>query len=209
MECAVLPQPLQANAWCPECAQALSKAPSADPFAICLSCSSRHRLFILPEPSVFQITAQAESLDFPELENKDIIDVGIFWLSEPKARAYLSEQLGQLLRYIIEAVRDGHRLGGNHTFNWCPICKHPLAKFDQPDIWIQGLRCEHGHEYSERSSRLKGRIGEEFVDIQAEFSQRDVESLVKAWLKDEPMLKTQLHSSVKRVFEEYLLSVDG
>ena len=75
-----------------------------------------------------------ESLDFPTLENEDIVSIANFWLTESEARIHLNEQLGQLLRCMIEALRDDYKFQGDHPFNWCPICGAALVKYDQPGI---------------------------------------------------------------------------
>lgn len=206
---AIIPDSLSRGTWCTECGKPTSKRPSVDPFSICLACPAGHRQSILPSPSVTDKTDQARALKLPDLEGMNSTDTALFWLTNEHVRPYLNEQIGILLRNIVEIMRDGYNLNRPHPFKYCPACGSPLEEFEQPDIWVQGLRCSQGHEYAERGSHL-GASGMNLY-IHNEFEERTVNQLAHAWLKrggdEERWLLPQLHKSIEKVFEEYLRHV--
>ncbi|HEY3645374.1 MAG TPA: hypothetical protein VGM16_08560 [Gammaproteobacteria bacterium] len=154
-----------------------------------------------------QASGKAESLSLPSLENASVLDVATFWLGDVHVRIHLNEQLAELLRYIVEDVRDGYKPGGSHEFNFCPICRERLEEYEQPDIWIRGLKCQNDHEFGERGVRLRGRVDGADIDVCAEFEECTVRQLIEAWVKSDDQsarwLRPQLHESVMRVFKAY------
>ncbi len=104
---------------CPACGQPLHVAPCADPRAICLACTQDHRYFVQPEGPLVQESATAAAAEFSELNGKPLAEVASFWLSDPRARSILNEQLAELLRTIL----DGRTAEAEHDPSYCPICR--------------------------------------------------------------------------------------
>jgi hypothetical protein len=153
----------------------------------------------------------AASLNLPNLKNESMLGIATFWLGDAQTRVYLNEQISELLRYIVEDVRDGYKPNGSHEFNFCPVCREKLDDYEQPDIWIRGLKCKNEHEFGERGARLRGRADGANIDVCAEFEESTVKQLIEAWLKNDDQnmrwLRPQLHDSVMGVFKSYMASV--
>ena len=195
MHAASVPEQLRSRCYCPSCGGELTCAETADPLAICLACPSDHRFFVMPEGPLAVETAKAASAHFPELEHQEPEQVAAFWLSDSVARSILNEQLAELLRVILEARSTSNSL----PLSYCPICGGGLSEYEQPDIWVRGLRCSHGHSWAERGGRLGSVLGSTGFALRAEPSESVVRQLVSGWLKGNPHLDTNLHRSVRQV----------
>jgi hypothetical protein len=114
-----------------------------------------------------------------------------YWLSDQLPRSLLNPQLAELLRVFLES----RRVTDEPEFSFCPICGEALAEYDQPDIWVKGLRCLRSHSWAERGGRLYSPP----VELLAEHSDTVVSQLIAAWLKDNSHLKPYLHESIRRV----------
>src|SRR5262245_35090349 len=167
MHAATLPAELSGKCYCPSCSGELSRAKTVDPWAICLACPSGHRFFVMPEGPLAVETADAASAHFPELDAQEPAQVAAFWLSNTRARSILNEQLAELLRTILEDRSPSDSL----RFSFCPICCAELAEYEQPDIWVRGLRCIHSHAWAERGGQLGCVLGTARFGLCAEPSQ--------------------------------------
>ena len=194
MRAANIPKVLRSGCFCPSCSEQLTAGRSEDPYAICLACDNGHRFFIMPEPPLAPETATAKNAKFPELGNRTPAGIASFWLSDPRARSILNEQLAQLLRAILES----RSVIEEPKFSYCPICRESLLPYEQRDIWVQGLRCGNNHSWACRGWRLfsAARNG---IKLQAENSDVVIGLLINSWLKRHPNLDTNLHDSVRRV----------
>jgi hypothetical protein len=122
-------------------------------------------------------------------------EVASFWLHDPAAREVLNEQLAELLRVIVE----GRDVSAEAEFAYCLVCGSPFTKYDQDDIWVQGLRCDQEHLWVVRGGRLFcSFLGQPF-GLHSEPSEHVVKQLVRGWLNQNPLLEPQLHESVRRV----------
>ena len=195
MQAASVPDKLRTECYCPSCRGELSPSATVDPFAVCLSCPTGHRFFVMPEAPLALETAKASSSRFPELEHREPQQVATFWLSDPAARSILNEQLAELLRIILEASARSDSL----RFSYCPICGGALSEYEQPDIWVRGLRCSEGHAWAERGGRLGCVLAGIRVGLCAEPSEAVVRQLVSGWLNGNPHLDSNLHDSVRQV----------
>ena len=204
MRRATLPDDLLAGCRCPECAGALAPGESADPWALCLRCESGHRYFVMPESPSHRQAAEAVSARFPELEGKNPADIAAFWLKEPSARRLLNEQLAELLRFILESAAGDPGL----SFRYCPFCGGALARYEQPDVWVNGLRCDNGHEWAERGGRLSCVLRRFGYVFHADLDESVARTLALGWTRDNPTLASDLPESVRRVLEDWLGS-DG
>ena len=185
---------------CATCAAGLSWTESADPATGCLSCPSGHRYYRPGRPAPSEATAQASRLELDTLAGASPERVARFWLSDTRARAHLNSQLAELLRVFLEqrCAESDFRL------KYCPSCGSQLSGYEQPDIWVAGLRCPNGHDWAERGRRLWTTIDGILVEIEAEPSSSVVASLVTAWLSGNPHLESNLHVSVRRVLESLI-----
>jgi hypothetical protein len=200
MRAARLPEQLRAECFCPTCHDRLAVAESADPWAICLACKAGHRFFIMPESPLSVDSGRAASLCLPELNGRSPEAITSFWLSEPAARSVLNVQLAQILRAVVERRRVPHQ----PLFSFCPICGGELSKYEQRDIWVQGLRCPAGHSWGLRGGQLGTLIAGTLVGLQAEFSDTILCQLILAWLKGDALLDRQMHESVRHVLADHI-----
>ena len=195
MHPANIPEQLRARCYCPCCGDQLALGVSADPWAICLVCPRGHRFFIMPQTPLAVDTARAAGTSFPELSSLSPPAIASFWLSDPQARSVLNEQLAQLLRAIVESrsVADEPRL------SLCPTCGNTFGDCEQPDIYVQGLRCTNGHFWSLRGGQLTSLIQDKCLTLQTECADATVSQLIGAWLDGDPHLEPNLHNSIRHV----------
>jgi hypothetical protein len=196
MHPARIPEQLRAKCYCPSCGYPLVPVKCSDPWAICLVCQGNHRFFILPQTPLAVDTAGAASASFPEITGLSLEAIASFWLSDPRARALLNEQLAELLRVGLEArsVLAGPR------FSFCPTCGETLEKDDQPlEYYLRGLRCQKGHAWTLRGNCFFSTDGSMSLELHAEHSDAVVSQLIASWLKGDPYLESNLHESIRRV----------
>jgi hypothetical protein len=148
-----------------------------------------------------QQSASASALDRPELDRLADEEVARFWLSVSQARALLNNQLAALLRTIL----DGRTATGQLPWNFCPLCALALSRYEQPDCWVEGLRCQNGHEWTQRGGQLWGGT-DHCLMFAAEFPATTVPQLIRGWLSNS-VYAPQLHESVARVFRGWLRNV--
>ncbi|MGH9624618.1 MAG: hypothetical protein ACRD4G_09815 [Bryobacteraceae bacterium] len=142
-------------------------------------------------------TEQAASMRFPELQGKSLREVASFWLTDPIARAALNEQLAELLRAYVE----GRLPSRDIAFRQCPFCGEQLREYEQPDIWVQGLRCRNAHSWASRGNWLGTVVDGRSFGVHSELQASTVRQLIGVWLKGGPFLDTQVHKSVHQVLE--------
>jgi hypothetical protein len=189
------------NRWhCPACGARLSRSQSADPAAQCLSCLSGHRFFVSKQLNTSRASEQASRLELSQLSGKSPEQVARFWLSDANARSHLNDQLAELLRVFLENRHTTAELNPKH----CPSCGAQLSTHEQPDVWVKGLQCAHGHTWAERGTRLGGTVEGELVTFQAEPSNTVLSALAAGWLNHNPYLEPQLHESLRPVLEALL-----
>ena len=141
MHLAIIPEQIQAKCHCPCCGDQLAPGVTADPWATCMVCKRDHRFFIMPEAPLAVDTARAAEASFPEIRNLSLPAIASFWLSDPRARSVLNQQLAQLIRVILES----RSVLNEPRFSFCSTCGYTFGNWEQPDIYVQGLRCSNGH----------------------------------------------------------------
>ena len=141
----------------------------------------------------------------PQLNGQSPEAVASFWLSDPSARSFLNEQLGVLLRAILE----NRQVPDEPSFSYCPLCAEALSEYEQPDIWVVGLRCRNAHSWFSREGRLHGTVDGRRFTLYAEASDATIAQLIAGWLEGKPQLEPQLHPSVRRVLQSSRLSPKG
>lgn len=186
---------LSASPFCPSCGDQFDLDACADPFSTCLICAKGHRFFIMPSCPLAAETAKAKAASFPEISDLPPAGIASFWLSDPRARSILNEQLAEFLRAFLESrqVLDEPR------FLFCPRCTQELVEHEQHDIWVQGLRCGNGHFWNLRGGRLYSAMESTRLELHAENSDMVVGRLIASWLRGDPHLETNLHESVRSV----------
>ena len=189
--------PEQLKLHCPTCGDELVPSRSGDPLALCLACRAKHRFFIMPKPPSAAATSNAASMRLPHLAGRSPDAVSAFWLSDKAARSVLNEQLAELLRVAVE----NRRVPYESAFVQCPLCGERLAEYEQPDVWVQGLRCPNSHSWASRGSRLYGMAQGSRLTLHGELSDTTIAQLIQGWLKGNRALDSQLHDSVRRVLE--------
>jgi hypothetical protein len=189
MNAAKFPEQLRAECHCPSCGDDLRPSNCVDPWTICLSCARGHRFFIMPQPPLSG-DAVTDTATVPSMSGLSPGAIANFWLSDPTARSLLNQQLAELLRAFLES----RCVVAESNFSFCPICGDALVEYDQPDIWVKGLRCQRSHSWALRGGRLYWPP----VELLAENSDAVVSRLIAGWLKNN-YLKPYLHESIRRV----------
>ena len=196
MHAAKIPEQLLVELHCPSCADHLVPRKSADPWALCLVCNRDHRFFIMPPGPLAAFTATAASITLPEISGPSTPAIASFWLSDPRTRWVLNEQLALLLRAIIES----RRISDEPRFSFCPICGAALEEYERPlDLYMKGLRCQSDHLWALRGGRLLSATVTVKLELQGEYSDAVVSQLIASWLKRDPHLEPNLHDSVRQV----------
>ena len=196
MRAANITEQLPVELRCPSCCNDLVSRTSADPWAICLACYCDHRFFIMPPGPLAAFTATAASITLPEIGGLSTSAIASFWLSDPRARWVLNEQLALLLRAIIES----RRISDEPHFSFCPICGAALEEYERPlDLYMKGLRCHNDHRWALRGGLLFSAMETVKLELQAEYSDAVVRQLTAAWLKRDPQLEPNLHDSIRQV----------
>ena len=193
--------PLRPNPWhCLCCGAGLSRTQAADPAAECLSCAKDHRFFITKKLNLSRASEQASKLRFAHLNDMSPEGVARFWLSNADARSHLNDQLAELLRMFLENRQATPEFRPTH----CPACGDLLETYEQPDIWVSGLRCAKGHAWAARGTHLGGMVEGELVTFNAEPSNSQLQAVAAGWLKHNPQLEPQFHPSLRPVLESLL-----
>ena len=163
-----------------------------------------HRFYILPTTPLAESTARAAGLEVALGEEANELQIIEYWLGDEKARKVLNAQLAEILRSIADE-RGGRSIDDSPSFSSCPLCAKPLEPFDQPDIWVLGLRCGSGHEFSQRGGSIwtSGRASGENVALERELSASTLRTLVDGWLEGHPAADAQVHESIRRVLQSY------
>jgi hypothetical protein len=212
MNKAKLPQPIESNWFCPDCANPLGEIPCEDPFTICVACKFDHRLFVTPKgiPSTMQqFKARGRAflkLKMPKLGDESIESVASFWLSEPQFRESLNPQLAEVLRAILDKIRHRRKVPKRVEFNWCPTCGLKLSEFKQSDIWLHGLKCAREHTFYLRINSLYK--GADLI-FDAEFDDSILQGLIKSWSRSyfsqfiSGKKGLYIHSSIRRILKEF------
>jgi hypothetical protein len=190
MNAAKLPEELCAECHCPSCGDDLSPGKCVDPWSICLSCARGHRFFIMPQPPLAADSVM-DGANLPSMGDHSPEAIANYWLSDPLLRSLLNQQLAELLRIFLES----RRVTDEPEFSFCPICGGTLVEYDQPDIWVRGLRCHRSHSWALRGYRIYSWP----LELLAEPSDAVVSQLIAGWLKDNSHLKPYLHESIRRV----------
>jgi hypothetical protein len=199
MHAASIPDELGGISYCPTCSESLSPAFSRDPFAICLACHMGHRFFVMPQPAGRE-AENAAFASFPSLQNQSLDQVASFWLTDPRARSILNEQLAMLLRVFLE----GNARVDPLRFAFCPVCRGELSDVGN-DVWVQGRDCPSGHRWGERGGHLGCPVRGKFpFALCAEPSRSVVQQLISGWLNDGRHTRSYMHSSVRGVLEGFV-----
>ena len=202
-----MPVALQGQCWCAECAEPSRSAEAPDPLALRLRCSNDHRFYLLPDPMQLANTRSASALDLPMLIGAGPEEVARIWLSDSDLRPYLNPQLAMVLRHYLEWL-DGDRIpDARPEFHWCPACRREMVGYDQPDVWMRGLRCMSGHDYVSRTGRLWCDFDGERVELEAEYSRSVVRQLALDWVRASDGVSGQLHGTVARTLQDVLRRV--
>lgn len=187
---------LHADLHCPSCGDDLVSRNCVDPWAICLVCMRDHRFFILPPGPLSAFTATTAAITLPETGGLSIAAIASFWLSDPRARWVLSDQLAVLLRAIVES----RSILDEPHFDFCPICGEALVEYERPlDLYMKGLRCQTDHRWALRSGRLHSAMETVRLELQAEYSDTVVRQLIASWLRPDPLREKHFHDSIRRV----------
>ena len=186
MKRAILPQPIESNWFCSDCANPLNEIPCEDPFSICLACKNDHRFFVLPKNGAFRMNQLKElkhklfGLKIPEQIKQSTETVASFWLSEPKFRESLNPQLAEMLRAVLDKIRHKRKVSKRIEFSWCPACGLKLSEFKYSDIWLHGLKCSREHTFYLRINSL---YREADLIFEAEFDDSTLQNLIKSWTR--------------------------
>lgn len=187
---------------CPTCKSKLKKIQLIDMFAQGLICENNHRFFIELKAPLSIETAKCSSIKGTTIKNSsEIIKI---WLTNFQYRSKLNNQLAAIIRRIYEILNENIRiLHNSDVFKYCPFCFDALRKFEQNDIWFQGLKCGNSHQFLARNG-ISFFFGNEQVTLQEEMPDTVLFDLIKTWLRNKNgELKSNLHDQIRLVMENF------
>ena len=134
--------------FCPACQSDLHEHTLLDPNLRGYICGNDH---------VYFVTLVEQAGGIPTIHNfepppiDDDVEVMKFWLTNPRARERLPNQLGWVCRRLIEIAEGNRRVAKlEQPFAFCPLCGDPLGQFESDDVYLQGSRCRNSHEFWDR-----------------------------------------------------------
>ena len=193
--------------FCPACQSGLREKPLVDSNLRGYRCGSRH---------VFYTTLNEQFGGIPTADTVATLPGGTsdvqvlrFWLTDRDARQRLPNQLALVCRKFVEiAEGTGDDAEADNPFAFCPACGQGLSRFESDDLYMQGLRCQNGHEFWWRGSTISFQEQGTRANFSAELTDRDVPALVEYWLGDskwiQPYVHPQLRGVLHRFRERYL-----
>lgn len=196
--------------YCPTCGLELTSYPLLDIYLLGFSCPNNHYFFKTCQEVKSIESLKAKKMQPPASKGENNFDVIEYWLTDKKARAVLNNQIAVLLRRIHEIYKDDrHIIYDSPVFILCPVCAKTLEAFDQPDMWVQGKRCNNAHEFYERGGTIHFSFQGERNNLSQEMSDKTLSSLVDGWLKDNRSLEDQLHVEVRKILARFNRSEKG
>ena len=147
-----------------------------------------------------RVSEQASHLKLSHLNGMSPEEVARFWLSDTNARLHLNDQLAEMLRAFLENRASTPEFRPTH----CPTCGDLLETYEQPDIWVSGLRCAQVHAWAARGTHLGGMVDGGQVTFDAEPSNAVLRAVAAGWLKHNPQLEPQFHHSLRPVLESLI-----
>ncbi len=192
---------------CPTCKSKLERVQLIDLFVQGLACNNNHRFYIELQTPIISVK-RVKCTSMKGSIARDNMGIIKSWLTDFKLRSNLNNQLATMVRRIYEITKDNLNVAyGYDIFRYCPFCVNPLKKFEQSDIWVQGLRCNNTHEFFAREGQGIGFLFEgEYINLVEEMSNTSLLVLLKNWLKEKISreLKVQLHSQIVSVMLSFI-----
>lgn len=189
--------------YCPTCKSKLTTIDMLDPFVKGLICENHHRFYVELQTPTMQNSSQCSRIDGPAIEQNDDNELIKAWLTNHIFREKLNNQLATMLRRIYEIHMNNLHINYDYNvFQFCPLCQKPLNIFEQNDIWVEGLKCDSGHEFHRRNGIYFTFEGGG-VNFKEDMSDKDLISLVEGWLKGKGNLENNIHPQIKATFKNY------
>jgi hypothetical protein len=132
------------------------------------------------------------------------IQVLKFWLTDPRAREALPNQLALVCRRVVEIIENNHHVIKAETpFAFCPACGDSLSRFDSHDLYMQGLRCGNGHEFWERGGTINFIEHGARANLSAELDDEYLPALLEYWLGDSVWIQPYVHPQLRGVLKRF------
>lgn len=185
---------ISAQRHCPSCGARLTRDRAADCLQEVMVCAHRHSYVVL-RPVHIGNGVVADIL-LEHVADQSLDSVAERWLSDEAGRLQLHDELAALLRVF----RYGPGAQPAAPSRYCPCCGGELVKYEQPDVWVLGLRCSQGHEWTERGGRIGGCVAGTWRGLETTLSSRQAARLATTWLKN-PQLATYVPESIRPILE--------
>jgi hypothetical protein len=191
-------------AFCPTCQSALRERPLLDSHLKGYACQNGHRFYLtliapLGIPTADTIRPPAMTDDLQILR---------FWLTDQDARERVPNQLAVVCRRILDIREDGHRIARvPYPFMFCPRCGDALARFDSDDLHMQGLHCDHFHEFWEHGGTVYYGDRRQRTRLSAELSDDDLPQQIEYYAGNSEYITPYVHSQLRDVLKRFAESL--
>ena len=186
--------------FCPRCQSALHEHELIDPSLRGYRCADGHVDFTtVVEQGVIP---QADTIQPPPIE--DDLQILKFWLTDPRARERLPNQLALLCRRMIDIVETNQHVARvNEPFVFCPACGQTLVPFDSNDVYMQGLRCGNAHEFWWRGSTVYFKEDDVRGNLSAELDDDFMPTLIDYYGGHDKIVEPYVHPQLRAVLKRF------
>lgn len=190
--------------YCPTCGAELTPYSLIDIHLSGLSCQNKHYFYETNKDVLSVDSLRVKEIKKTASKNKNDLELIEYWLTEKEARSVINDQIAVILRRIYEIIKEQRHIHYEKSvFVLCPICRGKLETFKQPDVWVEGLKCNNSHKYYERGDTIRFKVHDILRNLSKEMSDETVLFLVDGWLKENSLSDTQLHDDMKRIMKKY------
>jgi|GEM_PF-4367125 len=161
--------------FCPFCKLGLKEYELIDPYLVGLKCENHHYFHIeMIKDGCFD----DKSL---QSDKTTSLEIAKDWLTDKNLRKQLQNQLAEVLRKYVNMQASVTVDEENHdVFNFCPICGFPLEKFEQDDVWVEGLECPNKHVFYSRNG-----LSHNLTNLQPDITKKDFDFLLEGYLEED------------------------
>ena len=187
--------------FCPKCGSSLRDHTLLDINLRGFVCSNDHVCFRELNPQQGGIPT-AETIDPPPFGSD--IEILKFWLTDPRARERLPNQLALACRRIVEIAEAGTRIPrASRPIAFCPTCGKTLSHFDSNDGYMEGLRCAEGHELWWRGLMLSFTEQGRRKTLSIDPDDEHLRQLIEFYTSDDQYIAPYVHSQLRSVLSRY------
>jgi len=189
---------------CPTCQAVLIEHTLLDPNLRGYRCANGDVLYTMLNEQFGGIPA-ASTIEPPPMN--DDLQVLKFWLTDPRARERLPNQLAVLCRRLVEIAEHGHHIAPVQSpFAFCPTCGEPLSRFDSDDVYMQGLRCSNRHELWERGKTVFYTDRGSRAQLSGDLDDDHMRTLIEFYTRDDALIQPYVHPQLRAVLKRFAAS---